>query len=500
MLSEDEKRSFVKNSAWQFLSSIVNRIGALIFVIILARFLQPEGYGIYSIVLSTAMIFYTFADLGINSALVRYLSYSISKNKKAMSAYYRYLFKMKFYLSLGISLIFLILAYPLATYVFKNNALLIPFLVSAGYIFILSFEGFYTQIFYSLERVEYIGLKEIISQFLRISFALVIFYLVAYSYYIVGIFISFSLISIILLVFSLYYLKKLIPEIFEKKENGFLIDRHKILRFVGWLTIASISGVFYAYVDSIMLGIFLKPEFVGYYRAAFSLVNSVVAFVLAPVSILLPIFTKIEKKGMENSVNMIIKYILIFGVPAVFGLVVLGKYFIRLFYGYSYLPASIPLYFLSFSILFSVYTAVLLQMFSAREKPQFFAMAIVVTSTINIVLNYILIKSLMKISEIWAMNGAAIASLVSLGIYLGSVVYFSKKEFKIKVSFKPMIKPLIASIMMAGIVFYLVSLFKDITILSGIVIIFVGVVVYFLIMIAIGGVKKEDLILLKKIV
>ena len=148
MEQENLKQKIMRHSFWSFISTTLSRIGALIFTIILARFLMPENYGIYSLVLSTAIIFYTFADLGVNRTFLRYLSSAIKKNQKQIPSYYRYLIKLKFILAASASLLLLTLSYPLSFYFFKNPNLFHPFLVSSFYIFVMSIDGFYSEIFF----------------------------------------------------------------------------------------------------------------------------------------------------------------------------------------------------------------------------------------------------------------------------------------------------------------------------------------------------------------
>ncbi len=208
-------------------------------------------------------------------------------------------------------------------------------------------------------------------------------------------------------------------------------------------------------------------------------------------------FTKLKKSKTENALNQIFKYLTIFAVPAAFGLLILGKYFVRFFYDYSYIPAALPLYFLSFLIIPVVYVSVFLPLFSAREKPQIFAKIIVAASILNIILNYILIKALLPVSSIWATAGASIATLTSWIFYLIAVVYVSKKELGIAVSFKHLIRPFIAGIIMSGAVLYTMTFFKDMTFISGTLEILLGILVYFGALFLIGGIKREDFELIK---
>lgn len=492
------KQRFIKNSFWSFISLFVGKTGALIFTIILARFLMPENYGIYSIVLSTVMIFYTFADLGVNKALVRYLSFAIAKSKKKINPYYKYLLKIKLFLALTISTILLILAYPLSLYVFNNSALFLPFIVAAFYVFVISLEGFYTEMFYTIEKVQYISFKEALSQTLRITFALLVFFFIASSYHVLGIFISLIIAHFFLGILVFYYIKKLIPQLHVKSHTN--INKRKIRNFVGFLTIATISGVFFSYIDSLMLGIFLKPEFVGYYRASFALVIGIVNVLAFPNAILLPVLTKINKADTEKILNNVFRYIVYLSIPASFGLLIFRSYFIDLFYGAPYLPGTLPFAFLAFAILPMVAVGAFLPMFSAKEKPQIFAKLIIITSIINIILNLILIKALLPISPNWATAGAAIATLTSWTIYFFAAFFISKKQFKLHVSLKPIIKPLISALVMTGVLYYILSLSQSINFIKGIILILLGAAIYTLLMIILKAVTKQDLNILKLLI
>ena len=122
MNKKNIKKSIIENSFWSLITSIIGRGGALIFTIILARFLMPERYGIFSIVLSVSMFFYIFADIGINTTAVRFISSSLSKKNKRAGNYYGYLLKLKLTLALTFFLLLVISAYPLSHYVFKNES------------------------------------------------------------------------------------------------------------------------------------------------------------------------------------------------------------------------------------------------------------------------------------------------------------------------------------------------------------------------------------------
>jgi len=487
------KESLIKNSFWSFSAITVNRIGGLIFTIILARFLMPERYGIYSIVLSIAMIFCTFMDLGTSKTLIRYISSALATNKKKVSGYHFYILKIKFILALASSALLLILSYPLTFYVFKKPVLFLPLITASFYIFVLTFEGFYTSLFYAIEKVRYINFKESLKQIMRVVFVLFVFYFISSSYQIIGIFLTLTLASILSLIFVLYHAKRLMPSIFQKSKIK--INKKRVRKFMVSLSIASISAVFFSYIDSIMLGIFLSLEYVGYYRAAFNLILGI-SGIFSFGFVLLPVLTKIKGQKIKEVLEKMFKYLSIITIPTIFGILVLGKYFIKV-YGSSYLPAALPLYFLSFLIFLIISTGLFLSLFEAKEKPQIFTKLMIIIGLINIILNFILIKIFLLISPLWATAGAAIATLISWTFYFVASIYITKKEFKFSIPFRVLIKPFFSGFVMFISLYCLLLLIKEVTLFLGMSLIFFGMFIYFILMLLIKGITKEDLDLIR---
>lgn len=493
------KERIAKNSFWSIFATITNRIGAIVFTIILARLLGAADYGIYSITLSVGMILYTFADLGINQATIKYIASSLAKDKKKLSSYYSHLVKLKLILSLTVALIMLALSYPLAIFIFKNPLLLMPFFVVSLYIFVLAMEGFYTNLYYPIEKVKYIGIKEVLSQFLRITISLLIILFAAESYKVAGIFAGGIITSVILLFYLTFFLKKVAPQLFKKSK--FKLDSVKIIKFIGFLTIATISTAFFSYVDSVMLGLFLPqhPEFVGFYKAAFSLVVGIIGLLAAPTIILLPILSKVKQFQLQSIINKGFAYLSIIGIPASFGFLLLGRYFLVIFFGVAYLPAVLPLYFLSFLILPSIAITLFSYLFVSQEKSKIFAKLIVLSALINVALNFIFIKSLLAVSFEWAMAGAAIATLISWLIYFFLATIIIRRDFKISLAFSPLVKSLIASLLMFIILFYVDSYIADMTLIKGIFIIILGVIIYLPLMFLFKAINRSDLAIIKLI-
>ncbi|MCX8193949.1 MAG: oligosaccharide flippase family protein, partial [Candidatus Pacearchaeota archaeon] len=311
----------LKSTFYNFLANIIGRIGGLIFTIIVARTLYPEFFGIYSLTLTVVLTVATFTDLGINATLIRYLSESLKKKTKeteteARSRLY-FLLNFKIVLTAVIAIALFLLAESIAVHIFKKPLLALPFQIGSIYLFTISIQGFFSSIFYALQKIQYSTISEIIFQVLRII--LIIFLLnihknvgTVFITLTIALFISFLFLYSILFKNYVFLIKGEIIKL-EKQE------RKRLLSFFGWLTISSISLVFFVHVDTFMLGIFLPSEFVGFYHSIFSIVGAVAAFVSFG-SVLLPVFTQLEQGKLERGFKKVFRYVSLISVPAAIGL------------------------------------------------------------------------------------------------------------------------------------------------------------------------------------
>jgi len=491
--SKSIKQDTLKNSLWSLSTTFIDRIGALIFSIILARFLMPEGFGNYSLVLAIAFIFLTFSDLGINSALVRYFSDSMAKNKKNLAAaYFKFIFKVKFIFTLSVSLILIFLSYPISNLIFKEPNLFLPLFISGFYIFIFSFEGFFSSLFLAINKVRYISLKEIISNFLRIIFSLLVFFSIASMYHVLGILIGLTLTSIVVVLFILYYIKKFIPFLFSH-EKKIKIDKIKIIKFISYLSLLSASAVFFSYVDLIMIKIFIfDPQYAGYYSAASKLVFSI-AGIFSFTNILLPAFTQIKKNRFKSAFEKVFKYSMILTIPATFGLAILGKYFIKLIYGASFLPAQIPLTILSFLIIPGIADGLVMTNLSAKEKLKELSILFIFINFINIILNVVFIKIFIKYSLIYATFGAGLSTVICWYLYFFFSLLILKKNLNIRINYSSLIKPMVASIIMCVSIYSFMNFIKDINLFSGMLLVLFGMIAYFIVLFLIKGISIKDI-------
>lgn len=496
-MEEGISEQIAVNSFWNFLVIFFARLGGLVFIIIVARFLLPESFGLYNLALSVSLILITALDVGINQTLMRYIAEALGKKKKELaSAEFKYLLKLKLSITLGLAILLILLSYPLSFFVFKKPALFLPLLFSSIYILSYSFGSFYNVYFYVIKKVDYISKKQFIFEISRIVGVLLLFLFVAREYYIIGTIGILSVTMFFATLYLIYNLKKLSPYIFDRSNEK--VEKKRIFKFFIYLGIIGSFLVIFGYVDIIMIGSFLDAEYVGFYTAGLALVAGIWSF-LNISNILLPVFTQMKDHDLHAAFNRVFKYLTILAIPSIFGIFALGRYFINIIYGSEYLPAVLPFYILSILVLEIPLIHILTSLFSAKEKPKYVIKLVVIATLMNIILNYFLISSFLKVSADYAIMGAAIATLTSQTFYLFGLLIYAKKELKIKLHFSYLIKPIIASVIMMAILLFLNSML-DVNLLIGILEIILGVVIYFSIMILIKGVEKTDIHLLKEVI
>ncbi|MBU1136559.1 MAG: oligosaccharide flippase family protein [Nanoarchaeota archaeon] len=495
-MEEENTRAVIgKNSFWELISKIIEKIGAVVFTIILARFLLPESFGAYSLTISVALIFIAAINYSVDRTMMKYVSDALGKKRKSLaSAYFKYIFKKKVMFSLIASILLIILSYPLAVYVFKKPFLFPSLLISGAYIFVLALESSYESLFYVFKKVKGKAIKETFKQFFRISTILIIFLFIAKSYYVVGVIFGLILTSIFVLIFIRKYMEKSAFFIF-KKEAKVKIDKKRVTGFFYYMLLISFIGTILSYTNVVLLGIFLPDSmYIGLYSSAIALIWGLTGM-LNLSSVFLPVFTQIKEKNLEVGFNKILRYSLILTVPAAFGILALSRYIIFFIYGESYLEASIILSVMAFMIIEGVNGSIIFTLFSAKEKLKYFTKIIAYTFFMNITLSIILIKVILSYtnSQLLASTGAAVSALISNYFFFILLIIGLKRKIKIKIEYVNFVKPLIASLIMFFSILGLLNLVKDINLIFGIFLVFVGVIIYLLVLFAIKGACIEDI-------
>lgn len=413
----------IKNSSFLLATTLVAKLGSFLFTVLIARMLMPELFGLYSLALGTIVLFASLSDLGVGTAMLTFVSKAIGKsNNKKAKAYFAKTFRLKIIIIIGSSLILLASAYFVANY-YYHKPIFYALLAGGLYLPIFSFLGFFDGIFRATNKFKYLLIEEIVFQFLRFSLVpLSIFFLLRANVS------SEVLIASIILILSLCVgIGFMVFIFFAKTKISFLKEKRTLLskketknmnRFIWPITLTILSGVFFGYIDTIMLGRFVSAEFIGYYAAAFSLVASAAAIIGFGSGALFPIFARLKGKLLERGFRKTRLLVFLIAFSSAILTFLLAKYVILIVYGGNYVIAIPILQILSLFVLLGPLNGLYDVYFTSQERTKVIAFLLVIVTLINIGLNWAFITYGLRFGMFEALVGAAVATLISKVIYL----------------------------------------------------------------------------------
>jgi O-antigen/teichoic acid export membrane protein len=184
----------------------------------------------------------------------------------------------------------------------------------------------------------------------------------------------------------------------------------------------ALSGIFFINIDRVMLGYFVQAEFIGYYTVALSLIGGISPFLGFAALVLLPIFSRMKGKRLEIALKKSRNLIIMLSIAAFIFILLFAPVIILIVYGPEYALAinilrlfSVLLIFLSLGALYQTY-------YISQGKPKKIAKLLIISTILNISLNYILITSLLPYGHLAAVYGAGTATIISQGFFLGGLM------------------------------------------------------------------------------
>ncbi|MFV0519863.1 MAG: oligosaccharide flippase family protein [Lachnospirales bacterium] len=203
-----------------------------------------------------------------------------------------------------------------------------------------------------------------------------------------------------------------------------------------------------------------------------------------------------KKKDINKNINLAIKMVMIFAVPATFGMVILAKEIYAFLYP-SY-PAGYTLMYLGgISIIIISFNQVIVSILQGLDRLYLPLISTLVSVIIKITLNYFLI-SIPSIN----IHGAVISTVVSYMVFLILDLYFLKRVWTVKIKYKSVfLKPLIASVIMGIVCFFtnkaIFFIFKS-NAIALIMSVIISMFVYFIILITIRSITDKDILRIPK--
>lgn len=494
-LEIESLKGIAKGAGIVFAGMFLSKFLMYAYRLIVAR-IGTEEYGLLSLGFAVVGIVGTIALLGLNSGVLRYISYYRGKkdNKKIKSIINSSLkISLPFGILLSILLFFSsewisinIFNNPNLIPVLKIFSITIPF-YAGGLIFLAALQAF--------KKIEYVvGIKNVLENLIKV-FGVVLAYFLGWELFRAAIY-SYTLAIVFTFIVSWFFLKKKTFSILAKvKETKF---RTKELVSYSWpLMFTGILLMVLSWTDTLMIGYFKTASDVGIYNAALPTAALLSIVPLSFLGLFIPITTRLlarnKEKELEKVCKTTSKWIFFINLPVFLLFILFSKQILSILFGFEYAAGYLAMSILAVGYFsFSVFYLTI-KILEVIKKTRLILINTLVTTATNISLNLYLIP-------IYGIIGGAIATATSF-ILFGFLGFAGTYHFKrINPINRNYLKSVIAGLISIMVVYKLDQLlFISASVYTLFLITVVFSATYLILLILFKGFEKEDIEIIRMI-
>lgn len=408
-LTYQKLKIYLNNTLWIMGDKVTNLGVSFLITVVIARYLGPEDFGLFSYAISVSALFAAAGHMGLSGLVVREIVRKPEERGATLGT------------TLGLKLIgmgggyVILLIYAVLYEGFLTTEFIL--LAIAGSVLLLRPFDIFDFWFQAFIQARYVTIARLAG--LAISSALkLIFVLGGFS---VVYFVGANVIQgfVVAIVFLILYIVKS-----SLKLSGWSFSwaKAKELFSQGWMVyLGSIFAVIYLKIDQVMLRWFEGSDSVGIYAVAAQLSE---AWYFVPVAIVTSFFPKLIKlreqsqKEFDKRFQQLLDFLLVLALGVAIVMTVASEPIIALFFGEHYLKSSEILVIHVWASLFIFMRAAFSRWILIENVLVFSLITQGTGAVINVVLNYFLIPKFGVYGAAYATLGSyAFASFFSLLLY-----------------------------------------------------------------------------------
>ena len=325
-----------KQSQITILGTIINGGLGAIFYILMARFLGPSDFGLFTISIAALTLIADSVDFGSNTGLVKYVSGSLAEDKDQASKFLKLSLEFKILISIIVLIFGFFLSPWISIYIFNKEELTGPLrLVMLGVGSALLF-SFGTASLQAFQKYFTWSLINVLTNFLRLIFIFILFNFGSLT-------LNNSLLTYILLPFfgfslSLLFLPTI--KIFKVKNETSIAG--KLFKYNFWVGTFTIIAALSSRLDTFITARLLSTSEVGIYGVANQMVQVIPQLIGALGIVAAPKFS-----SFQNNKDMLIYFkkfqLFILGLSIlVLAVIPVAIFLIPQFFGMEYIEAINP--------------------------------------------------------------------------------------------------------------------------------------------------------------
>ncbi len=411
----------------EFTAQVISVVTGAALIIILARILNPDDYGLLFLAISVFGVLELFSKLGVAKSAARYISEYKEKDQSQL----RHIIKFSFLLNLLVITIVCSIVFVASDNIsyLIGEPDLVP-LLSLGALFIAfsTIAKFGRLILQGFEKIEISATLHGLDRGSRFIFVIG-FVLMGYG--IIGALAGYIFAYILSSTFGLIYIyfklyRHLKPATIEP---GL---RRRITEYTVPLTATSTANVLDKRIDTVLVGFFAGPAAVAYYTIG----KQIIGFIETPISALgftlAPMYEAQQIKNGKNKAARIYETALVHGltlyIPAAAGLILVTEPIVTLIFGTNYNGAIPVIQVLSVYAVFQAISKITSNGLDFLGQARKRAIIKTLTSILNVILNIILIPNI-------GVVGAAVATVISYPIYSLANIYLIHSELNLRIKY-----------------------------------------------------------------
>lgn len=361
-LNHYRRSLFVRNVATLQMGSFGGTLVQAVFGILIARLLQPELFGIYSLSIGLAALAGLLLGAGMQDAVGTIAGSAYAKSdKEELQDALAFLLKITFYAGILTLIVFFFMP-SLAEYFYGNSLIgWYAGIVILGVFFSSSFNAVVQLSLQVAGRIKALALFVFGDQFLRSSLSL---FLIFIGFGVLGGVIGQLIGAVAIFIFSILMWGRLVRlySIFPSLRELFdLIQKVSIFKYFGfsfWVAVDRNMSNLYMALPVVLTGIFVSAVEVSFFKLAFGYLNLALSL-LGPISVLLNVeFPKIQIEDPAQLRRNFVKvslYGLLLSTVLTVGALIVSPLAFRFLYGESFMPSvSYVFGFLIYGALFGI--------------------------------------------------------------------------------------------------------------------------------------------------
>lgn len=459
-------------------SNIASAVLGFFYAVYVPRYLGAQGFGVLSFAVAFTGIFSVLTDIGLQVLMIREIARDRALTQK-------YLGNIALLKTILVTVTFGLIALAINLMDYPGESIRVVYLMALALVF-NAFSVMFYSVFRAYERMEFEALAGVLSSGVLLAGA---FYAISHHFGVIG----FALIYVIASAIGLVYSFAISGWKFAMPRIEIDLEFCKEALKQAWpFGLIVIFSTLYYYIDSVMLSFMKGEQAVGWYNAAYRLVSFTSFIPVAYFGAVFPIMSRFHtssKESLRFIYEKSFKYMLTLAMPIGVGTTLLASKMILLIFGAEYTNSIIALQLLIWSMGLMIVYGTFAQLFNSVNKQLIGTIVVIICAIFNVILNLILIPK-------YSLTGASISIVATQFLGLALSYVWSRR---IGYGMSP--KNTIATTVRIGVASIVMCLFilalKNFYILA---LIPMSALLYFAVLYIIGGIDKEDRLLLRQII